>query len=329
MLKITIKRPRYDSYNDIPNEYKYLRNKYNWDENESIFFARELEYIKAKTYDIKYPQLKARSVIPLNLEANPGAETITYRQYDQVGMGKIIANYADDLPRADVGGKEFHSPVKTIGISYGYNIDEVMAVRMTGKPLEQKRASAAKRGNLIIENTIGFFGDTEHNLGGMLNNSNVTVMSIPNDGTGNSKKFTTKTADQIQRDINSISRQVFTVSKGREYIDTVLLPLASWELIHNARLPNTRASVLDWIIDKSPHIKRIGWLNELETAGAGDTTRMVGYRYDVDALSLEIPLDFSQLPVEPKNLEFLINTHQRCGGTIVYYPLSMIYADGI
>jgi len=76
------------------------------DTNESIFFARQLEYIKGKTYDIKRPQLNALKLIPVSTETPEGASTITYRQYDTVGMAKVIANYSNDLPRADVKGKE-------------------------------------------------------------------------------------------------------------------------------------------------------------------------------------------------------------------------------
>lgn len=50
----------------------------NLDANESIFFERELEHVKARSYDIKYPEFKATMLIPVSTEAGPGAETITY-----------------------------------------------------------------------------------------------------------------------------------------------------------------------------------------------------------------------------------------------------------
>ena len=115
-----------------------------FDANESIFFARELEHIKTKTYDKKFAALTATSVIPVSNEVNPGAESITYYQYEPTGMAKIISNYATDLPRADVKGKPFTSVVKGIGSSYGYSIQDVRAARMAGKPLEQRKANAAR-----------------------------------------------------------------------------------------------------------------------------------------------------------------------------------------
>ena len=95
------------------------------DADETSFFLRELEYVKSKTYDIVFPELKARKVIPVSFEAGPGAESITYRQFDQAGVAKIIANYGADLPRADVLGREFTSKIKSLGASYGWTVQEI------------------------------------------------------------------------------------------------------------------------------------------------------------------------------------------------------------
>ena len=75
--------------------------------NASVFFARELESIESRLYDFKKRELKYRELIPVSNRDSAGAETITYRMFDKVGMAQIIANWSDDLPRADVFGKEF------------------------------------------------------------------------------------------------------------------------------------------------------------------------------------------------------------------------------
>ena len=36
---------------------------------------KQLEFIKTRTYDIVYPEMKARQLIPVNNDGNPGAET--------------------------------------------------------------------------------------------------------------------------------------------------------------------------------------------------------------------------------------------------------------
>ena len=61
-------------------------------EDASVFFARELDYIKAKSYDKKYPEFTALNNFPITHEVPEGAETVTYYSYEKTGMAKIISN---------------------------------------------------------------------------------------------------------------------------------------------------------------------------------------------------------------------------------------------
>ncbi len=90
------------------NSYGSLR----LDAASSVFFEREVEYVKARTYDIKFPLLKARTLIPVSFEVPNTAEVTTYQQFENTGKAKIIGNYAGDLPRADVKGAEFSNRVR-------------------------------------------------------------------------------------------------------------------------------------------------------------------------------------------------------------------------
>lgn len=301
----------------------------NLDADESIFFSRELEHIKAKTFDIKFPELKARQLLPVSFEAGPGAESITYRQFDQVGVAKLIANYADDLPRADVAAKEFTAPVKSLGASYGWNFQEVRSAAMAGKSLNQRRSGSARRAMMVEENRIAWNGDVECGLGGLLDNANIINHVIPADGIGASKKFSTKTSEQILRDLNSIATAIHETTKGIESPDTLLLPLSQYNLIFTLRLPDSDKSVGVWFLDNSPHIQNIEWLNDIDGAGPGGVDLMIAYKRDPDKLTLEIPQDFEQLPVQERNLEFVVPVHQRIGGVLIYYPLSIAKTEDI
>lgn len=326
---MNIVKPGWEKLDEAPSEYQRFNNL---DEGESIFFARELEHLKAKSYDKKFPFLKARLLFPLDFTANAGAETITYEQYDQVGMAKIISNYADDLPRADVKGKEFTSRVRTLADSYGYNYDEIQAARMAGKPLAERKANAAKRAIAILENKIAFFGDETHNLQGLLSNQNIQEVTIAADGAGASKTFASKVGspDLIIRDITGLFTAVHDVSKGVETADTLLLPLNQYNLLANTpRKEGSDMSVMKWVMDNNPHLKEIVWVDEMKGAGAGASDKMVAYRRDPDAITMEIPSEFKQLPVQEKNLEYIVPCHERLGGVLIYYPLSVAYADGI
>jgi hypothetical protein len=307
-----------------------IEKKQRLDAGETIFFARELEFIKSKSYDVKYADLKARSLLPISYEAGPGAESITYSQYDHLGVAKLISNYANDLPRADIKGKQFTAPVRSLGASYGYNIQEIRAAKLVGKPLEQRRANAAKRAIMQLENSLAFQGDVSHGLSGFLTNPNITVVSVPADGTGSSSLWTAKTPDQILRDMNLIANTPFVTTKGVEMPDTALIPLAQYSYISStARSANSDTTILEYFLKNNPFIKQVDWLNEMKGAGVSSSDSMLVYRRDPDALTLEVPQDFEQFPVQERGLEYEINCHSRFGGVLIYYPLSIARGDGI
>lgn len=318
-----------------------LRNQFGklgevMDANETAFFTRQLEKIKAKTYDILYPELKATQLLPVDTSAGPGAATIVYYQYDQVGQAKIIASYADDLPRADILGKEFTARVRSVGASYGYNIQEIRSAAMAGQPLQQRKANAARRAIEQKVDSIAWFGDATHNLVGFLNNPNVTRVVLPNDGVDPngdpSTKLIYKTPDQVLRDLNTIANTSFLTTKGIEIADSMLLPLEIWTFLTNTpRTSGTDTSIMKWFRDNNPFIKNFTWLNELEGAGVLDpgSNVIVAYRKDPDKLTLEIPQPFEQFPEQEHNLEFVVPCHERTAGVIVYYPLSVVIGEGV
>lgn len=300
------------------------------DADESVFFARELESVKSKTYDKKYANLRARELIPVSFEAGPGADTIKYEQWDHVGVAKIVSNYATDFQRVDVKAKEFRSPVRSLGDSYGYSVQDVRSARLAGKPLETRKAQAAKRGILQLENLIAFFGDSTHNLQGLLNHPNIPTVVIPADGTGASKRFLTKTPDQIIRDMNSIVNAPFSTTKGVEQADTLLLPLDVYAYIASTpRSSTSDTSILDYFLKTNPFIKDVSFLNELKDLGGASVDQAIAYRRDPEVLTLEVPQDFEQFEPQEKGLEFEVPCHSRCGGVILYYPLACAKADQV
>jgi hypothetical protein len=312
----------------------------NLDANESVFFDRELTRIKAATYDIIYAEAKALSgLIPIATDAGPGAETIGYTQYDEVGMAKVIANYADDMPRADVKGKQFFSTVKGIGDSFGYNIQEIRASAMANKNLPMRKANAARKAIDQKLNAIAWSARAADNVNGglvgFLYNANITKGTVTTrDG---HITFASKTATEILLDLNKACVDIITLTKGVEIPDTVLLPIEQHALISDTyRADNSDITILQAFLKTHPYITKVDWVAELDavtpipsTGAAGPTDVMIVYKRSPDKLTLEIPQPFEQLEVERRGFEYLTPCHARCGGVIVYYPLSINIVEGI
>lgn len=305
-------------------------NPFKLDAGESAFFKRELEYVKSKSYDTQYKQLKGLVLIPISTEAGEGATEITWRKYTGVGFAKIISDYAKDFPKVDVYGEETTSKVKSIGASYGYSIEEIRRSQRTGKRLDQRKADMARRAIDEKINTIALSGDSINGLNGLINFPGITEYTVLADGTGASKLWSTKTPDQIVRDVTGLVSAVMVPTNGKEVPDTLLLPLTQYNYIANTRMgTNSDITVLQYILKNSPAIKQIEWLSELASAGAGSTNRMMVYAKDPMKITLEIPRPFEQFEAQQEGMEYQIPCHAKCGGVLVYYPLSVAYGDGI
>lgn len=298
-----------------------------WDDKFTNTLSKELEYVKSMTYDIRYPDLKARQLIPTSNEVDTAAETITYRQWDEFGMAQIISNHADDLPLVDALVEEFTQRVHSLGAAYQYSIIDIRRSARSGSKLDQRRARAARS---AIENkieNIAALGDASAKLYGIANNPNVTLVT-PITGS-----WATATADQIIADLHKLANSIVVTNKETFLPDTILLDIANYNLISTKRVSttgDTGMTVLKSFLMTSPYIKQIIPWNKLAKANALATgPRAICYKKDPEVLSLEIPQEFEQLPPQPKNLAFYVPVHARIGGVIVYYPIAMGYMDGI
>ncbi len=318
-------KPRFTRDTAIPSG-----NPSRLDAGESAFFMREIEYIKSVTYDVKYKPLKALTLFPISTEANTGASSITWRQFAMVGNAMIIADYANDFPNSDVYAREIETKIYPIGQKYGYTIQEIRQSQWSGKRLDQRRAAATRRGVDQLINQIAFTGLPNYSINGFFGYPGITSYTVPSDGTGSSPLWTNKTGDQIVRDVTGLVNGVVSSTSGVEEPDTLLLPIANFVYIASTpRITYSDRTILEYLLASSPFIKRVDWIPELATAGAGSGTRMMAFANDDMHLSLEIPQPFEQFDPEQKGLQFDIPCHARTAGLLVYYPMSVAYGDGI
>lgn len=312
----------------------------NFDDAEaaSVFFARELDFVKSQSYDVEYPEFTALSLFPMSSEVDPGAETVTYYSYDKTGLAKIISNYATDLPRADVKGKPTTAIIKSLGDSYGYSIQEMRASRMAGKSLDTRKAESARYQIDYLNNKIAWNGDAETGLKGVLSTDNdVPLYTIANGAKG-ATSWADKTEDEILADITGMLKQMATVTKKVEKPDTLALSSDAYIEIQNKRIEGTATTVLKYIQDNIPDIKQIVSCPELDAdsvetnpyAAASDGKAVaLLFKNDSRKLSIENPLPFMQYPIQTQGLEVVVPCEARTAGAMIYYPMSLLIAVGV
>lgn len=302
----------------------------NLDAEGDIFFARQLEFVQSRVYEYQYPELMSYRLFPVNTNFPVGAEYITTTGYQSVGRARVINSYADDLPAAALIGMQLSSKVQGIGASYRYSYQEIRNAQYANVPLESALAMAARRAIEQKMDDLAFFGDSSVGLYGLFNNPNIPTQSVPADGTGGSTEWSTKTPDQILRDMNLIVNQIATSTNGVEAPNTLLLPLEQYTLIASmARSANSDTTVLDYFRINNPFIDEVIPVPKLAGAGLAGVDIMIAYERSSDKVEMAIPMPFLQHAPQERNLEFVINCEARFGGIRVLYPMSMIIGEGI
>lgn len=303
------------------------------DSATSIFFERQLEQRLARTYDIIRAPLKAFDLIPVSNELSPAASTYSYGQYDMTGLAKIVSNYANDFPRADVLAKEFVGQIRSVGDSFGYSIQEIRQAMLAGVNLEQRKANAAAYAQRLRWEQIAFYGDAEYNLPGWLTNTNIPTMAAAATGTGSSTLWKDKSPANILADMNALVGSIKKITKGVETPNTIVLPTDQYTIVSTTpRSEYSDKTILQFFLENNKNITRVEECEEL----ASDTVHaihggdiMIAYDYSADKFCLHMPQLFEQFPPQARGMEFIIYCHSRIGGTCLYYPLSQAIMTGI
>lgn len=300
------------------------------DAGEAIFFARQLEYVRSKTYDVVRPKLSAWDLFPVDTSVPAGAKYITWRQWDATGIAKIIASYADDLPHVGVLALEATSPIRSIGNAYTYDIQDIRYAQLANVALDAKLAIAARRAQEQAVNRYAWTGDPVSGLPGFLTNPNLPAFVIPATGTGASKLWSTKTPAQILADLNGIANAVFTASNGTHRPNEIWLPLAQYAYISStARSDNSDTTILEYFLANNPFVQRVIPVLELTGAGSGGTDLIIAAENSAENYQMNVPMMFTQHPPQPRNLYFEVPCEMRFGGVTIERPFAFAVSNGI
>lgn len=290
-----------------------------------VFLARELETILARSFEVEYADIKYSQLIPISTEVGPGSDSFTYRVFDKQGSMKVIADKANDLPRADVLRKEISHPVRSLGASFAYTIQETRAAAMVqGMNLEQRRANAVRRAYEEKVQEIAFFGETPSGMKGFFNNDQVDK-TVPN------KWFDTATTDEMLELLNEAPTRLVQNSNMKEMPNTMLVPYSVYRIISTTpRSTTSDTTVMEFFLRTNPMITAIEPINELEagkSGGALSKDRIVVYDRSPDKLQLHLPQPLEFLPPVRQALEFSVAAHARIGGLALYYPKSVMVLE--
>ena len=305
------------------------------DAGESLYLARELESIVPEVKETLYRELRSKDLIPVASGAGAGTKTITWRSATKYGRAKIITAYgAKDLPKVGRAMSETTIKVHSVGSAASWSRQEVRESQQAGKSLDRELMLQMGEENARTIDQATLLGDVAHGIPSFLNYPGMTQATIPNDGSGTSKTWASKTGTQILRDAGNLIKAVTVTTNGVEKPNTLLLPLSVYIDISVRPFDAANSSnktILAYLTDNLAKlgITSIEGIPELETIGAGSTGRAYIYTKDPRKVQQHIPLVFEATPVQPDGLEWKTAGESRFAGATYYYLLSAAIGDGV
>lgn len=298
----------------------------------AFFFQRELEHIEAQSYDVLYPEKKARQIFNVANEGGKGVNHFTYRTYDRAGSAEIIHGNSYDMKRCDVSGKEITTPVRSVGNMFGYSIDELEASQRTGVGLEAAKAEVCRAEHESTLNDVAFFGDAASGLPGLFSNPNIPTGAVVNPGGGT--EWVNKSHDQILFDVNTLCGDMWETTKMIHMPDKLLLPPAQYSYIFNTRLGDREITIAQYLVKNSQYLKSVEDIIPLNECVAANNPElsddaMVCFESNPRTHKLLVPVELEFMPVQRKGFEFEVPARSRIGGLRIMYPLAFSIKTGI
>ncbi len=294
------------------------------DAAETMVFARQLETVKSRVYEKKFPPLKARSFVPESNEGGATSETLVYRLWEGFVVAKVCGPYATDIPMVAASGKEFVVRYFSVKDGYYYSIDDMRKAQAAGVELSTKYAELARRGIELARDGITAFGVPDIGTYGLANHPNATLKTLPNGDWANASGL------EILEDLNYLVTEMFSNSLEIWSIDTVLVSTRLYRILTTKLMSVDNASnitVLEMFKKQNPGVTVDSWTKLAASAPDGSHDRVIAYVKTPEVLEFETGVEFEILPVEYSKGVFTHVCQARYAGVQVHYPLAVSYSD--
>jgi hypothetical protein len=286
-------------------------------------FSRELEWIDQKLQEEKFAPLKAELLVDYDARGGAGVKQVTWRKVKELGAAAFIGDGTTTLPRVDVVGTEYTRTVKPLGVAWDISVLDLASVAMNPSiRLDAERKKAAVMAVRRLHDKTAMIGNTDLGWTGLVNDANVPLVTAV---TGNWNS--TATADQILEDFNKLYSSVYVATKENFEPDTFLIPTSLLEKFNKPIGTNADRTLMTFIRENYPSIKRIETTYHLETASAGTSVRAMVYKKSKDVLLYGANNAYTEEPPQRKGLMIETPAHGLSSGLQIFQPLACAYMD--
>jgi hypothetical protein len=298
-----------------------------FDASDTAFLTRQIEHVRAKTYEIKTPSLDALQWVPLASDVPAWASHVVSVIYDDAGRARVISNSGDDVPRVDVTVKEEANRVVSLGAAYGWDLWAMQQALATGVPLSDLKARTCRRviatgiDEIVATGQLTTTGQT-FGMVGFVNASAVTIETMASAGQWDDEPADTVIADvtKLISKINQDTKQVFVATQ------VLMAPELYNHIAARPRSTTSDTTILEFLRRTNPGVSFDFW-HRLSNAGASSKHRMIAYAKTPEVVEALVPVSFTQLAPQVRNFETLVLAYARCGGVRFNHPTAVRYGD--
>lgn len=305
------------------------------------YYVNQLDNLDKKLYEPLFSvtwgrDIKLRTGITMANESTSFIRSTIGAVGTQNATGKPwISPNTTTLPGVSINGERVTLPLRLLGQEVSYSSVELERSQLIGQPIDAQKFNALNVLYQMNTDEMVYIGDSAVGAEGLLNSTLVTAASVTADGSGSSTLWSTKTPDQILRDVNDMITAAWQASGFSVCPDKLLLPPAQYAYIASQKISTAgNVSILTFLEDNSIslrvngrklEIQPVKWLTGRGTAGAD---RMVCYTNDEDRVR------FPMVPIRretPYYLGIKFNAPYiwAFGEVEFVYPETVIYRDGI
>lgn len=304
------------------------------------YFVNQLDNLDRKLYEPLYNVTWGRD-ISLRTGITMANESTSFIRSNIGGIGTQnaqgkpwISPNTTTLPGVSVNGERVVLPLRLLGQEISYTSVELERSQLIGQPIDTQKFDAMNIMYQMNTDEMVYVGDTDVGAKGLLNSSLVTSGAVAN-GTAGTPQWTTKTPDEILKDVNDMVTAAWQASGFAVCPDKVLLPPAQFAYISSQKVSNAgNVSILQFLEDNSIALRVNGRKLEIQPVkwltgrGASGADRMVAYTNQEDKVR------FPMVPVRretPYYLGIKFNAPYiwAFGEVEFLYPETVIYRDGI
>lgn len=294
-----------------------------YDANETVLFARQLETVKNRVYEIQYPALRGRQFVDVSNEAGPNKKFITYRVWDKVGSAAVISDYSTDFPTVSASARELQIRMHDYGTSFEYSIPEMREAQDAGVPLDMKMAALSRE---VMERAVDdaiAYGEPSLRTYGLFNHPNVSLVSLPNGSWGSA------TGLQMLEDLNHLVTSVEVASKDIEAVSNVIMGVSDYRTISTTYIDTAggRDTVLQAFLNQNPGVSVDKWTKADGASADGAGSRIVAYSKRPDVLEFEMGLEYEVIGPQAQGFVMKFFCRGRWAGVTVHRPNAIKYAD--